>query len=86
MYGAAPDVGVPEEIAHYFFYQLMSALNYCHQHGICHRDLKPENLLLDGHGNLKLSDFGLCSVFKYKGKERPLNDACGSPPYAAPEV
>lgn len=82
----APDYGLPEELAHYFFYQLIGGMRYVHSQGIAHRDLKPENLLLDGHGNLKISDFGLCSLFRYKGKERQLNDACGSPPYAAPEV
>ena len=82
----APDYGLPEELAHYFFYQLIGGMRYVHSQGIANRDLKPENLLLDGHGNLKISDFGLCSLFRYKGKERQLNDACGSPPYAAPEV
>lgn len=37
-------------------------------------------------GNLKLADFGLCGVYKYKGKERELNGACGSLPYIAPEM
>ena len=37
-------------------------------------------------GNLKISDFGLASVFKYKGQSRLLRERCGSPPYAAPEV
>ena len=32
-------------------------------------------------GNLKVSDFGLATVFKYKGQERLLKDRCGSPPY-----
>lgn len=75
-----------EDLAHFFFYQLLSGLNYIHLQGVAHRDLKPENLLLDGMGNLKISDFGLCSVFRLRDKERKLNDACGSPPYAAPEL
>ncbi|BGP50608.1 Chk1 protein kinase [Rhodotorula kratochvilovae] len=81
-----PDVGVDTDIAHLYFRQLISGLKYLNQHGICHRDVKPENCLLDGHGNLKVSDFGLATVFKYKGQERLLKDRCGSPPYAAPEL
>jgi serine/threonine-protein kinase CHEK1 len=37
-----PDVGIDEEIAHFFFHQLISAMSYLHSVGICHRDLKPE--------------------------------------------
>lgn len=48
--------------------------------------MKPENLLLAANGNLKISDFGLCAVFRHKGKERMLSGRCGSLPYVAPEV
>lgn len=67
---------------------LIEAQHYLHEQGVCHRDLKPENLLLDVAGRLKISDFGLCSVFRHKesGKERLLTDRCGSLPYVAPEV
>ncbi|GAA6025457.1 hypothetical protein JCM10207_005732 [Rhodosporidiobolus poonsookiae] len=81
-----PDVGVAPDIAHLFFRQLVSGLKYLNHHGICHRDIKPENCLLSGQGNLQISDFGLATVFKYKGQERLLKDRCGSPPYAAPEL
>jgi serine/threonine-protein kinase Chk1 len=81
-----PDIGIPEEAAHLYFYQLISSLDYLHNMGICHRDLKPENLLLDDRGNLKLSDFGSATIFKFKGVTRILNTFCGSSPYVAPEV
>jgi len=37
-------------------------------------------------GTLKISDFGLATVFKYGGRTRPLETPCGSAPYVAPEV
>ena len=35
---------------------------------------------------LKISDFGLSTVFRYQGIERMLNKCCGTEPYVAPEV
>ncbi|KAJ6584208.1 CAMK/CAMKL/CHK1 protein kinase [Mycena sp. CBHHK59/15] len=84
----APDVGVGDEVAHFYFNQLIAGMDYIHREGVCHRDLKPENLLLDVAGTLKISDFGLSSVFKLKetGKTRTLTERCGSLPYVAPEL
>uniref|UniRef100_A0A673KW08 non-specific serine/threonine protein kinase n=1 Tax=Sinocyclocheilus rhinocerous TaxID=307959 RepID=A0A673KW08_9TELE len=65
------------------FWQILSAVEYCHNLNIVHRDLKAENLLLDGHMNIKIADFGFGNFFQ-PGK--PLATWCGSPPYAAPEV
>ncbi|PVF94416.1 Pkinase-domain-containing protein [Serendipita vermifera] len=82
----APEVGVDDDLAHYYMEQLAAGLKYIHEQGVCHRDLKPENLLLSINGVLKLCDFGLCAVFQYKGSTRKLRDRCGSLPYIAPEL
>eukprot|EP00112_Aurelia_sp_Birch-Aquarium-sp1_P000782 Seg1076.8 transcript_id=Seg1076.8/GoldUCD/mRNA.D3Y31 product="Serine/threonine-protein kinase Chk1" protein_id=Seg1076.8/GoldUCD/D3Y31 len=81
-----PDVGMPQSEAHKYFKELISGLEYLHSKGVTHRDIKPENLLLDVAGNLKITDFGLATVFRYKERERPLDRCCGTPPYVAPEV
>ncbi|XP_075892184.1 serine/threonine-protein kinase SIK2 isoform X1 [Nelusetta ayraudi] len=65
------------------FWQILSAVEYCHNRNIVHRDLKAENLLLDGHMNIKIADFGFGNFFQ---PGEPLTTWCGSPPYAAPEV
>ena len=42
-----------------WFGQLASALDYIHNAGIVHRDIKLGNILLDAHGGVVLSDFGV---------------------------
>jgi len=39
--------------------QLLSALDFCHDHSLIHRDIKPSNILYSYDGVLKLADFGL---------------------------
>lgn len=76
-----------EELSRKYFQQLVSAVGYCHSRGVYHRDLKPENLLVDEHGCLKVTDFGLSAV---KDQIRPddglLHTLCGTPSYVAPEI
>ncbi|KAK7743580.1 Chk1 protein kinase [Cytospora paraplurivora] len=80
------DKGVSEDIAHLYFLQLISGVSFMHSKGIAHRDLKPENILLSDKGDLKLADFGMATLFQYKGKTKESTTMCGSPPYIAPEV
>jgi serine/threonine protein kinase len=72
------------QVRHYFS-QLVSVLEYLHNDlRVCHRDVKAENILLDRHNNIRVIDFGLANQFT---ASRPLlNTACGSPPYASPEM
>ena len=49
----------PDEIAAWIS-QLCEALNYAHHHAhVIHCDLKPANLMVNQHGSLKVSDFGI---------------------------
>ncbi|CAD5230584.1 unnamed protein product [Bursaphelenchus xylophilus] len=81
-----PEIGMEFDDAKFFFMQLVQALDYIHSKGICHRDIKPENILLTSRDIVKLSDFGLATIYKTAGKERILTQVCGTPQYAAPEV
>jgi len=81
-----PDVGMPEYQAQRFFNQLVCGVEYLHKKGVSHRDIKPENLLLDENDVLKISDFGMATVFRHQGKERLLERRCGTMPYIAPEI
>lgn len=81
-----PDSGVAEDIAHVYFRQLISGVAYMHSKGVAHRDIKPENILVSSEGELKLADFGMATLFEYKGKIKNAVTLCGSPPYVAPEV
>jgi len=80
------DVGVSEDIAHFYFSQLVSGVSYMHSKGVGHRDIKPENILLSESGNLKIADFGLATLFEYNNVRKLSSTMCGSPPYIAPEV
>ena len=74
-----------EEKASFFYYQLISGLEYIHSLGIVHRDLKPENLLLTQELILKIIDFGLSNYFQ-NDQMQLLETPCGSPCYASPEM
>ena len=61
----------------------MEGIAYLHDNNVAHRDIKLDNILLDGHGNIKLGDFGVSRKIE---ENEILFEQCGTPAYIAPEI
>jgi serine/threonine-protein kinase len=62
--------------------QLCAGLAAAHDRGVLHRDLKPSNVMLDGRGQVRITDFGLARRSEEKEGDR---EQAGTPGYMAPE-
>jgi len=62
--------------------QLCAGLAAIHDCGVLHRDLKPANVMLDGHGRVRITDFG---VARPAGEVAP-GELAGTLVYMAPEL
>jgi serine/threonine protein kinase len=62
------------------FVPVCQAVQHAHQKGIIHRDLKPSNVMIDGDGNVRITDFGIATATGDAG-----TDIAGTPQYMAPE-
>ena len=60
--------------------QLCAGIAAAHERGVLHRDLKPANVMIDGDGNVRITDFGLAVAAGDVNASR-----AGTPQYMAPE-
>jgi tetratricopeptide (TPR) repeat protein/tRNA A-37 threonylcarbamoyl transferase component Bud32 len=66
------------------FRQICEGLAAAHEQGVIHRDLKPQNIMIDGHGRVLITDFGLAKSLE----QVSLTEAgkiIGTPHYMSPE-
>src|SRR5262245_22786153 len=61
--------------------QLCGGLAAAHAQGVLHRDLKPGNVLIDNHGQVRITDFGI-AIWQAQPVSHSLT---GTPAYMAPE-
>jgi serine/threonine-protein kinase len=62
--------------------QLCGGLAAAHEKGVLHRDLKPANVMLDGQGNVRITDFGLAALAQSLSADDVRS---GTPTYMSPE-
>jgi len=73
---------LPEDKALEISRRLCAGLAAAHEQGVLHRDLKPANIMLDGRGQVLLSDFGLAGFANQMDGAEIRN---GTPAYMSPE-
>ena len=73
---------IPQDKGIEFARKICGGLAAAHDRGVLHRDLKPANIMIDGRGQVRITDFGLAAL----AAEIPLSDfRSGTPAYMSPE-
>ena len=78
---------LPVELVFKYLLQTLHALRAAHAQRVYHRGLKPEQLLIDGYGNVKVSDFGFTRIVERDHAViRQIYVGMGNVAYMAPEL
>ncbi len=78
---------IPVGLVVKYLLQVLHALRAAHAAGVPHRGLKPENLLIDAHGNVKVTDFGFTRIVERdQAIIRQVYVGMGAVAYMAPEL
>ncbi len=72
----------------YIIEQIAKGIRAFHRREILHQDIKPGNILIDNNGEVKIIDFGSCSVQGIKEIDTPIERdiILGTASYSAPEM
>ena len=71
---------IPQDKAVDLARQLCAGVAAAHERGVLHRDLKPANVMIDGDGDVRITDFGIATA---AGDTAAAS--VGTPQYMAPE-
>ncbi|MBD3244113.1 MAG: protein kinase [Chitinivibrionales bacterium] len=74
--------GVPEVLD--IFFKVCDAIGFAHENGYIHQDIKPDNIMLGGHGEVLLLDWG-CALDRHAQTETAGKAIYGTPAYMSPE-
>lgn len=78
---------IPVDLVFKYLLQTLHALRAAHATRVYHRGLKPEQLLIDGYGNVKVTDFGFTRIVERdQAVIRQIYVGMGNVAYMAPEL
>jgi len=79
---------LPEDVILTILKQLLKAVAYLHENGVCHRDLKPDNIMINPKTHhIKLTDFNISRKFLDDKKNRKkMRTMTGLDMWSAPET
>lgn len=64
--------------------QILQALQFAHEHNVIHRDIKPHNIVINGRGQVKVTDFGIARAGS-SARMTETGSIIGTAQYLSPE-